>query len=285
MATVLRPAILSDAQSCGRVIYSAFQTLADHHNFQRDFPSAEVATGIVTMLLTNPALHGVVAEDDGQLIGCNFIDLRPPVAGIGPIAVDPAAQNRAVGRSLMQAVIDHAEAQSIPGIRLVQAAYHNRSLCLYTRLGFRTREPLSAMQGPPLNIRFPGYEARRATQADIPACNQLCRTIHGFDRNAELGDAVAANVATVVEHLGRITGYATSIGFFAHAVAESNQDLKALIGAAPEFTGPGFLVPTQNHQIFAWCLDNGLRLIMQMTLMSIGPYNEPDGAWLPSVLY
>jgi hypothetical protein len=94
---------------------------------------------------------------------------------------------------------------------------------------------------------FPGYDVRPATPADSNACNQLCRKVHGFDRGGEFGDAISANTAVVVEHLGRIMGYATAIGFFAHAVAESNQDLKALIGAAPEFLVPGFLVPTQNH--------------------------------------
>jgi hypothetical protein len=44
-------------------------------------------------------------------------------------------------------------------------------------------------------------------------------------------------------------------------------------------------VPTQNYDLFAWCLANGLRLVMPMTLMSIGLYCEPDGAWLPSVVY
>ena len=63
------------------------------------------------------------------------------------------------------------------------------------------------------------------------------------------------------------------------------QPMLALIGAAPELTGPGFLVPTENHEVFAWCLDNGLRLVMQTTLMSMGLYNEPKGAWLPSILY
>jgi len=33
------------------------------------------------------------------------------------------------------------------------------------------------------------------------------------------------------------------------------------------------------------CLANGFRLVMQMTLMTIGLYNEPAGAYLPSVLY
>jgi len=93
-----------------------------------------------------------------------------------------------------------------------------------------------------------------------------------------LREAVAAQSAKVVEHLGRISGYATGMGSAAHAVAETNQDLKALIGAVPTFAGPGFLAPTRNHELFAWCLDNKLRLVMQMTLMTIGLYNEPCGA-------
>ena len=32
-------------------------------------------------------------------------------------------------------------------------------------------------------------------------------------------------------------------------------------------------------------LANGLRVVQPMTLMSTGLYNEPAGAWLPSVLF
>ena len=84
---------------------------------------------------------------------------------------------------------------------------------------------------------------------------------------------------------GQITANATDVAFFAHAVAENNQGLKALIGAAASFPGGGFLVPTRNGELFRWCLQNNLRLVHQMTLMTIGLYNEPGGAWLPSVLY
>jgi hypothetical protein len=98
-------------------------------------------------------------------------------------------------------------------------------------------------------------------------------------------DAIGQKTASVVEHLGRITGYTTGLAFFAHSVAETNRDLMALIGAATEFGGPGFLLPTRNHEVFAWCLEAGLRLVFQMTLMTTGFYNEPQGAWLPSVLF
>ena len=73
------------------------------------------------------------------------------------------------------------------------------------------------------------------------------------------------------------------IAFFAHA--ETNQGPEALIGAAPAFPGPGFLLPTRNHEVFEWCLDRGLRLVMQTTLITDGLYNEPAGAYLPSILY
>jgi regulator of RNase E activity RraB len=185
----------------------------------------------------------------------------------------------------MDAMLDRAAAQKAAGIRLVQAGYHNRSLCLYTKLGFVTREPLSLLQGARLSAKFAGYDVRPAEERDVEACNKLCREVHGFDRDRELRDAIRAQSANVVEHSDEITGYGTGIGFLAHAVARTNQDLKALIAAAAEFPGPGFLLPTRNHEMFQWCLNRGLKLVFQMTLMSIGLYNEPAGAYLPSILY
>jgi predicted N-acetyltransferase YhbS len=283
--TEVREVNKADAPECGRIIYEAFASIAAEHNFLPDFPSIEVATGLASMLIAHPGVYGVVAEDNGRVIGSNFMDVRSTIAGIGPITIDPAVQNRGTGRRLMQAVMTKAAERGDAGIRLVQAAYHNRSLCLYTRLGFVTREPLSVLQGPAIGLSFPGYEVRPATNADLPACNTLHRVVHGFERGEDLSDAIREEKARVVEHLGRITAYAAEIGFFAHAVGETNQDLKALIGAARGYPGPGFLVPTRNHDLFQWCLDRGLRLAQQMNLMTIGLYNEPAGAYLPSILY
>ena len=141
------------------------------------------------------------------------------------------------------------------------------------------------MQGNPLKISVEGHTVRPATESDVESCNRVCRQVHGHDRGGELRDATAKGSATVVEHAGRITGYATVIGFFGHAVGETNKDVKALIGAAKEFAGPGFLLPTRNGDLFRWCLSNGLRITEPMTLMSKGLYNEPAGAFLPSILY
>src|SRR5713101_3632819 len=172
------------------------------------------------------------------------------------------------------------------GVRLVQAAYHNRSLCLYTKLGFATRETLSKMDGAPIEERIPGYDVRRATESDLSACDSLCLRVHGHDRGGELRDAVKVGTAKLVEHMGRITGYATDIALFAHAVGETNQEIIALIASGSDLSSKrGILVPTRNGELFRWWLNNGLRLVQQMTLMTIGLYNEPLGAYLPSVLY
>ncbi len=141
------------------------------------------------------------------------------------------------------------------------------------------------MNGPPLNRTIAGHHVRAAELSDVEACNALCFDVHGFDRGGELKDAIDRKSAIVVERDGRITGYATAVGFFAHSVARSNQGLMALIAAAPEFTGPGFLLPTRNYEVFAWCLQNGLRLVQPMTLMTTGLYSEPAGAYLACILY
>jgi predicted N-acetyltransferase YhbS len=281
----IRDAHKADAPRCGHILYDAFKSLADRHGFPPDFPSPEVAAGLASMLIEDPGFYGIVAEDGGKVLGSNFMDERSAIFGIGPISVSPDTQNRAVGKHLMNAALARAAAKNAAGVRLVQAAYHNRSLCLYTKLGFVTREPLSLLQGPALNARFSGYEVRPAEERDVQACNTVCREVHGFDRDQELRDAIRAHTASVVVHLGKIAGYATDIGFFAHAVAGSNQALKALIGAASAFPGPGFLVPTRNHELLDWCLRANLKLVFQMTLMTTGLYNEPVGAYLPSILY
>lgn len=285
MKVIIRAGRSNDAETCGSICYEAFKAIADQHNFPHDFPTPEVAVGLLSQLLSRSDIYSVVAEVDGRVVGSNFLWENAVIAGVGPITVNPAVQNVAVGKRLMEEVIQRAHSRRFAGIRLVQAAYHNRSLSLYTKLGFDTCEPLSVLQGPPIGLEMRGHAVRSATEGDLDACNTLCLRVHGHDRGPELLDAIKQGTATVVEHHGRIMGYATMVGFFGHAVGEGNEELKALIGAATAFPGPGFLLPTRNSGLLRWCLGNGLRVVQPMTLMRIGLYNEPSGAFLPSVIY
>ena len=285
MDVQLREARREDAEICGRICFRAFQAINRAHNFPPDFPVPEVAIGVLSMLIAHPGFHVVVAERDGEIIGSNAVDERGTIAGIGPLTVEPGAQNGGVGGRLMRYLLERAAARGMAGVRLVQAAFHNRSLSLYTKLGFDPREPLSCVQGEPLGVALPGYAVRPATLADVETCDAVCLRVHGHARSGELRDAIGGGGASLVEHAGRVVGYATGIAFFSHAVAETLTGLQALIGAAPSVGGPGFLVPTRNAALLRWCLANGLRIVQPMTLMTRGLYNEPAGAYLPSIAY
>jgi GNAT superfamily N-acetyltransferase len=281
----VRRAVSDDAAACGHICYEAFRKISTEHAFPPDFPSAGVATGVLSMMFSHPAFYCVVAESGDQIVGSNCLDERSAIAGVGPVTIDPAVQNKGIGRALMEAVLTRSVERSFPGIRLLQATFHNRSLSLYTKLGFDTREPISTMQGPPIKAPTPGYSVCPARMSDLEACNRVCRLVHGHDRNGELRESIEQGTAVVVARHGRIVGYATLIGFFGHTVGECNSDVQALIANADAFAGPGILVPTRNSGLFRWCLENGLRVVQPMTLMTIGLYNEPAGAYLPSILY
>jgi predicted N-acetyltransferase YhbS len=285
LAIVLRRGKPQDGAAIGDICYRAFKTIAEAHNFTPDFPSPDIAAGLLSGLISHEGIFDLVAEIEGRIVGCGFLDERNPVYGVGPIMVDPAVQNDGAGRALMEAVMGRAQERGIAGIRLVQAGYHNRSLALYLKLGFEAREHLSCLQGLAIGKAMPGCSVRPATAGDLAACNELCFRVHGHARGGEVADAIAQGAATAVLRAGRVTGYATPVAYFGHAVGETNDDLRALIGAAQSFPGPGFLVPTRNGEVMRWCLAQGLRITQTMTLMTIGLYNQPEGTWLPSVLY
>lgn len=281
----IREAVDADWVDAGRICYEAFSTIADRHGFPHDFPTVEAASLPIRWLINHPRIYGVVAEKDGRLVGSSFLDERGPIVAIGPVSVDPTNQDHHVGRMLMEAMLARAQERDVPGVRLVQIAYHNRSLSLYAKLGMEVRGSFAAMYGTPLRRALPGYDVRPATPDDEYAMNSLCVRIHGHARSGEVREAIEAGTARVVERLGRITGYTTRINYFAHSVAETNDDLRALICEADDFGTPGFLVPLSNNDLFRWCLDQGLRIFFVTNMMTIGLYQEPDGAYMPSVGY
>src|SRR5918993_1133547 len=186
----LRPGLPTDVEACARIFFEAFGAIAGQHNFPYDVPSMEVGIDLITMLLTHPHFFSVVAELDGKVVGSNFLDERSKIAGLGPITVDPNIQNRGIGRQLMEAALDRAREKAHSGVRLLQTAYHGRSLALYASLGFQVREGIACMQGPPIGASLASYPVRPAREEDLAECDRICRFVHGHDRHRELLDAV-----------------------------------------------------------------------------------------------
>jgi GNAT superfamily N-acetyltransferase len=289
MEIVVRAMEPADADECTRIVYEAFAGLHDHHRFPRDFPTLEAASQLTGNFIAHPQIWGVVAETDGRIVGSNFLEERGPIRGVGPITVDPAAQGLGVGRRLMEAVM--ARGAEARGIRLLQDAFNMQSLALYASLGFAVRDPAVVMSGTTKSGTPSGMQVRPLDLDDVDECERLCLGVHGFDRTSELCDAIRAPVLSpfVAVRDGRIIAYATTVTFFpaAHGVAETEDDMCALIAGALEASDEpaSFLVPTRQSDLFRWCLNQGMRPIKPMTYMTVGEYREPDGGWIPSVLY
>jgi predicted N-acetyltransferase YhbS len=281
----VREAQPDDWRECGRICYEAFRTVATQHGFPPDFPTVMAAAEPIRSLIAHPRIYGVVAESDGAIVGSSFLDERSIISAIGPVTVDPTAQDSGVGRALMGAMLARVTQQRAPGVRLVQIAYHNRSLSLYAKLGFDVRASFAAMYGTVGEDRLPGYTVRPAAPADQPACDALCTRVHGFARAGELSEAIAAGTARVVEHLGRIAGYSCKVEYWSHSVAETNEGLEAMVLDTGQIDAPGILVPVDNGELFRWALAHGLRMFFETNLMAVGIYQEPRGAYLPSVGY
>ena len=282
----LREAEPADAPRCAEIVFEAFGAIHDHHRFERDFPAIEAAAGLLDVFVPHPMIWGVVAELDGEIVGSNFLDERGPIRGVGPITVAPEGQNVGVGRRLMEAVIERGK--DAPGIRLLQDSFHLRSLALYESLGFDVKEPVAVVSGVPRDDPAPGVEVRPLGDDDLDACERLSLAVHGYERTQELRDAQRGFTPFVALREGRIVAYATAVGFWPmnHGVAETESDLMALLlGAAAATEEPlAFLVPLRS-ELFRWSLGQGLRLVKPMNVMALGDYREPQGAWLPSVLY
>ena len=110
---------------------------------------------------------------------------------------------------------------------------------------------------------------------DIPACEELCVFVHGFERTRELRDALAAPAFNpcVALREGRIVAYAATLDEFGAGV---------VVASGPPAS---FLLPLHQHHLLRWCLAAGLRIVKPMNYMVMGRYRRPQGAWVPSVLY
>jgi DNA-binding protein H-NS len=90
------------------------------------------------------------------------------------------------------------------------------SHCLYARLGFQTREPLSVVPRPALNIKSAKYDVRPAIEADIAAC----RRVHGFEHGVPpCGVVVSIHVSL------RILKPAPCLAMAARTLSRSRVDL------------------------------------------------------------
>jgi predicted N-acetyltransferase YhbS len=291
MSIKLRQPVAADADAVARLIFEAFRTFHDRHQMPRDFESLDAAIGLAQAWMNHPQVWGVLAERDGHVVGCNFLDERCDAKAVGPVCVDLNEQGGGIGRRVMVAVMERSRQINARSVRLVQEAYNTKSMPLYASVGFDVKEPLAVMIGTPTDKPSAGASVRPMGEADLPACAALCRSMHGIDRTGELRDAIQHFNPFVAERGGRVVAYTSSPNFFLmnHGVADTPQDMRDLLLGVAAQTGRsiGLEVPTRNAEFFRWCISQKLRMAKPTTLMTSGEYQDPpaEAWWFPSILY
>ncbi len=275
---------MEDVNELGRICFEAFRHVSEGHGFERDFPDAQAAARVIALILGLPGNFGVAARRDGQFVGSNFLLLTDGVAGLGPITVDPAHHGRGIGRRLMVAALDYARQHGFERVHLLQDSFNTTSLSLYASLGFDVREPIGLMSSPP--SAEPDTSVRRAGPGDLPVLEELGVRFYKASRRNELTAWLGLSIPVLVrEREGRIRGYLVP-GRLGHGVAETEADALALIGQIPRHALAGmsdFFCPLRNTALYRAVLRAGCRLAKVMTLMTVGPYEEPAPVWMPSI--
>jgi len=289
MNTDIRLATISDSDDCGRIIYNAFKKTANDYGFPCDFPSLQFANLFSKYLISSPSIFCVAAEVDKQVVGVNFLHEKYPIRSVGPICIDAKFQGQGIGRRLMEFILERAK-DNPAGIRLVQDAFNITSMSLYTSLGFEIKETLVLMNGSPTSGKIKDHlEIHTLKNFDLNQCASLCQKVNGFDRVLDLEEAQNHHSPFIVKREGRITGYAAAMTnwMLNHCVGETEEDMKAMIlGIGKIIDRPlSFLLPTRHARLFRWCLNHNMRLVKPLTLMGMGPYQNPRGFYFPSATF
>ena len=269
-----------------RICFEAFAGFHDRHAFPRDIPDLELATRIIGLFVGRKDFYGVAAKAGDRLVGSNFLSCTDAVGGVGPITVDPAFDGHGVGRALMNDVLAYAKRNGIQQVRLLQDSFNTKSFSLYASLGFDMRTPVGLMDAKPAVA--PDTTVRLVTAADLPAMEELSRRLYKCSRRGDITLLLGLDLPAFLRvQEGKISGYFIP-GLLGHGVAETEAGALALIGEAARHVPPDlamFFCPLIRGNFYRAVLKSGHRLRKIMTYMTLGPFEQPEGIWLPSISY
>jgi predicted N-acetyltransferase YhbS len=218
---------------------------------------------------------GVVAcEETGAIVGTAMSWHYGAGAGtLGMFLVSPAQQGQAIGRRLMQSLLDEAGARSL----MLNATA--AGLRLYTACGFRVAGAIRQLQGQcrPLSG---ATAARPVRQDDHAALRALDEAAFGAPRTALLDRLIQDDHAVAIGASQAITGFAVRRQFgrgevIGPVVAASERDAFDLVAA---LVVPGFLridVPLTATRLLARLTDAGLVDAGGATIMIRGAWPAP----------
>jgi ribosomal protein S18 acetylase RimI-like enzyme len=285
----LRPAEESDVEQAGDLTFVAFHAAALAHGLEPAVTTPAESRRYIRYLLSFDPRGGVVAEENGVLVGVGWVHPRGPVATLGPLAVDPRRQGRGIGHRLLDRLIE-AAGQGVPQVRLVQESFNLVSLGLYLRAGFRLVAPLLdlalAADAPIAPLSPPaGVTVRPAGGDDRGRLLARDARAFGAHRPQSIDLYLRGGRVLVAERAAAPVGYALGIGFEAtgylgSAAADGTDVLLALLSTlAQDLAQPGrvlrILVPAADRALVDGLLTLGFRVFRACHYMVRGGGTAP----------
>jgi GNAT superfamily N-acetyltransferase len=283
----IRAAHARDAERLGDINFVAFFGAAVSHGLPPAVSTPAESRRYVEHLATSDPLGGLVAEEDGRPIGFVWVHVRGPVATIGPLAVEPQAQGRGVGRRLLERAIELA-GQGVPQIRLVQESYDAASLGLYLRAGFRVVAPLLELELPPgvgvaVPPAAPGTVVREAVAGDAARVAARDARAFGAPRPQSVDLYLQRGRAAVAERGTTIAGYALGLAsptaaYLGSAAADDPDVLLVLLATlAGRFTTMRVrvLLPATDRRLVEGLVGLGFRVLRACHYMGRGGATSP----------
>ena len=290
----LRPAEERDVERAGDVNFLAFYEAALSHGLRPVVTTPAESRRYIRYLLEFDPLGGIVAEDDGHVVGVGWLHPRGAVATIGPLAVEPQAQGHGIGRRLLDRLVEIA-GKGVPQVRLVQESYNTVSLGLYLGAGFRVVAPLLELELTAGTALVPprapaGLTVRDAVTEDRARLVARDARAFGAQRPQSIELYLRLGRVLVAEQGGTLAGHAMGIGFatsafLGSAAADDPEILLLLLGmVAADLAARGHgvrtLVPAGDRRVVEGLLGLGFRVFRACHYMVRGGGTAPPANYV-----
>lgn len=130
---ILRAATAADAPTVAATIAAAFEQYRGRLQPESG-AFRETAEGIADELARDSG--AILAEQNGEVLGCVMVKIVDDDLYFGRLAVVPAARGRGIARRLVEAVEDEARRRELAGVRLGVRVVLAENQRLFTALGY-----------------------------------------------------------------------------------------------------------------------------------------------------
>lgn len=136
----IRKAELADAPALNVLVNSAYRGDSSRMGWTTE---ADLLDGIRTSeeglvdMIENPAADILLAEENGEPVGCVYLEKKGAVLYLGMLTVKPTLQGKGIGAALMQAAEENARQRHCNRIQMTVITERESLIRYYQRKGYQ----------------------------------------------------------------------------------------------------------------------------------------------------